>query len=159
MNYPSPVKFIAAIDKSLGSASGSVIREAFQIKEFDLRPIIEGVIGEKEFVNKSLGIQLEFEDAGLREPSAYHDVGEGPWILTHAVFRAGLNGSPRYRGEIPYGVRFELSRQQIKEFLGEPSTSNIVADVWDKGSHRLVVNYDVKSQEVKLVGLQAPIRE
>lgn len=86
-----------------------------------------------------------------------HDIGEGPWVLFQFFFMSGTSGAGRYAGPLPYAITFDMTRADLAKLFGAPTSSNPVVELWQKGGHRVSVNFDRKSGAIKAVGLQGPL--
>lgn len=157
MATPDPTEFLAALDQPHTSAEGARLLEAFGLSVADLQPDPLDTTGGRVYEDKSRGLQLEYQDEGKRREIAYHDIGEGPWVLVQVFLRSAVAGGEAYPGALPYDLRFDMNKQELAQLLGTPTTSNPRVDAWQKDGHRVLVNYDPKSGAIKSVGLQAPV--
>ena len=130
---------------------------ALGISEKDLEPDPLDEDGRRIFEDaETLGIQLEFEDEGISGNAPYHVIGEGPWILDQMFLLSSLDSGKEYSGEIPCGLNFKMSREQVRETLGAPTSETGVDDVdaWNMTSFRLVINYEISGGDIRYIGLQ-----
>ncbi|QDI02512.1 hypothetical protein E4A48_01280 [Xanthomonas cerealis pv. cerealis] len=156
MNYPDPQTIIDALGKIHDSEQGARLFEALNLKEKDLRPDPLNEQGRRIYEDKTRGLQLEFEDEGQRREIPYHDIGEGPWVLDQVFLRSEKGGGNAYPGVLPYGIRFDMSKNELSDLLGPPTKSSPRVDVWKKEQHKVFINYDMKSGAVKSLGMQPP---
>ncbi|KRB03394.1 hypothetical protein [Lysobacter sp. Root690] len=157
MATPAPTEFIAALDKPHTSAEGARLLETLGLAEADLQPDPLDEVGGRVYEDKSRALQLEYQDEGRRREIAYHDIGEGPWVLVQVFLRSAVAGAEAYPGPLPYGLHFDMSKQQLAQLLGAPDSSDPYVETWQKDGHRVLVNYEPKSGAIKSVGLQAPV--
>ncbi len=87
---------------------------------------------------KKAGVEFRFE----KESWVSRDEGplRGPWVLTEVgVYAAGHEGYKQYAGELPRGITFESTREEVRKALGEPVESGggnrfgaLVFPEWDR---------------------------
>ena len=152
----------SVLESALGRPhSGPEIQRLFSalgISEQDLEPDPMDEDWRRLFEDaETLGIQLEFEHECLRGDGPCGDPGEGPWILDQLFILSSLESDTEYSGEIPCGLSFEMSREQLREILGAPTSETGVddTDAWTMDSFRLVVSYETSSWAVRYFGLQS----
>lgn len=85
------------------------------IDEKDLEKYPMSLEGRRLWSNQNAGLQLEFKDIGLIRDIPYHDIDEGPWVLTKFIFWGRRKKGNPYDGPLPYNLDFSMSRQDVRE--------------------------------------------
>lgn len=65
-------------------------------------------------------------------------------VSTVFLFAEGVQKHRQYQGDLPHGLRFGMSRDQVRALLGEPQWTSPVLpiDRWHYDGYRLAVNFD-----------------
>jgi hypothetical protein len=93
---------------------------------------------------------LEMTDEAFQKRLEDQDVGEGPLILTSVeAVLSHRKAKSGYLGSLPLGLAPGMTRDDVRQVLGKPSTvfDNSPADIWLRDSLKLKVTY---TQELKL---------
>lgn len=157
MNPIDPALFLAALDKAHTSTEGGRLLTALGISEANLQKNPMETVGHRMYEDEARGVLLDFVDEGKRCKTPIHDIGKGPWVLFQFYFMSGAAGGGRYTGALPYGITFDMTRAELAERLGPPTSSNPMVELWQQEGHRVSVNFDRKSGAIKAVGVQAPL--
>lgn len=161
--YPTPENFLHAIHKDSNSPELNFIFSELKISRQDLDHYQLDVKGQRIWSNDILGLQLEFKDIGLLEKVPYHDIDEGPWVLTDVIFWGWQRETNTfYMGPLPYGLDFSMDRDQVRiklsTDLGEPEifgfSNNI--DAWRLGEVEITVDYD-GARGIRCISLGLPV--
>ncbi|UKB85832.1 hypothetical protein LF887_09480 [Chryseobacterium sp. MEBOG06] len=165
MNFPSIEEFISAIGRDSDSSELQLIFSKIGIKIKNLDDYRLDVKGQRLWSDDSAGLQLEFKDIGILREIPYHDIDEGPWVLTDVIFwgwREKTNSC--YTGALPYGLDFSMSRASVREKisreLGQPEilgfSDNI--DMWVLGTMKIAIDYAGK-KGIRCISLGMPVEE
>ena len=155
MNYPSIEQVITAIGKHTENLDVITFLSTIGISESDFN-IIEDLKDRKEWADSDCKLQLDLKDVGSLTNIPYHDVGEGPWVLTDITFWSIVNSTTKqsYSGTLPYGLNFAMSKKEVQALISEPRVKDSErVDSWEINNHKLVVNYDPKNQKIRCIGL------
>ena len=110
--------------------------------------------------NPELGIELTFKNADLLKVR-FRDYPKRARVLHNIRFygQATPDFSP-YRGTLPFGLQFGMSRQSVVDLLGPPSwfSDDIGSMRWDAERHCLFADLS-KDSEVERVSVQTPVAE
>ncbi len=102
------------------------------------------------FISKPSGFSLIFSDEAMFLGKPHQQVGDGPLYFSGVFFYAGgKDGYSSYTGELPLGITFNSSREQLIKLLGGPSwerqnsRGGAGADRWDdKAKYRIHITYN-----------------
>jgi len=162
--YPTPENFLHAIYKDSNSPELNLIFSKLGISSQDLDRYQLDVKGQRIWSDDILGIQLEFKDIGLLADIPYHDIDEGPWVLTDVIFWGWQQETDTfYRGPLPNELDFNMSRDQVRtKFsadLGEPEVFGLSknVDVWRMGEVEIAVDYD-GATGIRCISLGIPVQ-
>lgn len=170
MMYPDLDDYIAALGKEHVHKMVRGLLDLLGVKEEGLINPFGTETGHRNVVRKDLGVQLDFEDIGLSVDIPYHDIGDGPWLLKQVVFWSGKrNEWHPYSGGLPYGVRFDMTREDLLSLLSLPQSGHQingvrVSDRWSFehavwGQIELLANYDLKTGAILGFALRTPIKK
>lgn len=121
--YPGADDFYAAIAKPFEGEEFTAIAKALGISWADAVSLDRDL----PIYNISLprqGLGFTFEDEGVLFDRAYHDPGEGPFVLTKCTFWGHEKSVGMYPGGLWKGVDFNDSLEQVQEKVGPPSKIN-----------------------------------
>jgi len=123
-------------------------------------PAVEALLGElglaerapnvKDGVSTSLeapkhGVALFFRSARhLRKTEAFKNLPPETAVVSEVVFRVrGFGGGPGYSGKLPHDLDFSLTRTEVRERLGPPTTSGMMGltDRWESGDRYLTLAF------------------
>lgn len=156
MKHPSVENFLAAIGKTHDTAEVQNIFSHLDITEKDLGEYLKSLPERRLWVNMDDGMQLDFEDIGVRRGIPYHDIGEGPWVLTGVIMWAAPESRKPYGGPMPLGIQFSMSREEVGlKVPSEKLMSSARVDAWVMEGYELVVNYHEESQSIRCVSIRA----
>lgn len=165
MNHPTVEEFIAGIVRDSESQELETIFSRIGIQLQNLDDYRLGVSGHRTWADDAAGLQLEFKDAGLLSEIPYHDIDDGPWILTDVIFWGWRKEAATwYEGPMPFGLNFLMSRDQIRSEvsadLGAPKVFGLSGnvDAWTLGKLELAVDYDGE-RGIRCVSLGLPPEE
>ncbi|SIS70142.1 hypothetical protein SAMN05421772_10396 [Paracoccus saliphilus] len=155
--FPNPEIFAKAIGKTHISREGQALFDALGITEADFQKHPKGVAELRIWGDMNQGVQLGFEDVGAREAYIHYSIGKGPWLITEVIFwNIPASGQP-YAGAKPFGIQFDMTRQEVRERVTvEMTVEDAAADVWDLGDLELVVNYIEDTQSIRCVSYNVP---
>jgi len=149
MNFPSIEDFFVAISKDTTSAELRVLFLSLGISEENLNDENLDIKGRRVWSNKAAGLQLDFKDVGFIQDIPYHDIDEGPWVLTNVIFwgqQEDVDSS--YKGPKPYDLDYSMDRNTVRGImlnnnLGAPKILGVSGnvDMWNVGSKEIKVNY------------------
>ncbi|WP_313441728.1 hypothetical protein [Stenotrophomonas sp.] len=149
MNHPTIEDFVAAIGRDSESQELETIFSSIGIQIQNLDDYRLGVSGHRIWADDAEGLQLEFKDVGLLSEIPYHDIDDGPWILTDVIFWGWRKETgTRYEGPLPCDLNFLMSKDQIRSDvsadLGAPMVFGLSGnvDAWTLGKLELAVDYD-----------------
>lgn len=141
----------------LGSRSGDPRVEAlFEQLEVADRPTLAP--GEFDAYVEAMrkGVSLVFEDeAYLKDEDT--PLGRSPLVLVGAFFYSeGHEGFSEFEGDLPGGVTFSDSRDEVLGKLGQPEWKKekkgvVIRERWPLDEHKLLVEYAPESGSVSLV--------
>jgi hypothetical protein len=110
--------------------------------------------------NPGLGVELTFKNADLLKVR-FRDYPKKARVLHNIRFygQATPDFSP-YRGTLPFGLQFGMSRQSLIDLLGPPSwfSDDIGSTRWDAERYCLFADLS-KDSEVERVSVQTPVAE
>jgi len=158
MNYPSIKQVMDALGKHTENPEVMSLFDTLGISEANLKSVAD-LNNRKSWADTDFEIRLNFEDIGSLIDIPYHDIGEGPWVLTDVFFWSDVIKETKqsYGGPLPYGINFSMNKNEVQKLFSEPRIiDNERVDAWMKGEHRLVVNYDIKSKKIRSISLGLP---
>lgn len=106
-----------------------------------------------------LGVDINFtrvEDVNVPDRAA---LPEGALVLTAVFFHSeDVQGHKGFRGALPHGLRFDTSREAVRNLLGAPAWTSpaMPIDRWQFEGYRLVVDFADDGSSVDTVTLQLP---
>jgi hypothetical protein len=110
--------------------------------------------------NPGLGVELTFKNSALLKVR-FRDYPKRARVLHNIRFygRTTSEFSP-YRGTLPLGLQFGMSRQSLMDLLGPPSwfSDDIGSMRWDAERYCLFADLS-KGNEVKRISVQTPVVE
>ena len=109
------------------------------------------------------GVELGFTEENYHRGEPPTLWGNGDLLFTQVYFYAGFEDVAPYNGELPFGVRWNDTREQVRARLSELAHtlhSSDVSDTWDVPGYRMTVHYTAGAQQQpdKLVCMQQPNR-
>jgi hypothetical protein len=109
------------------------------------------------------GVELGFTEENYHKGESSTLWGNGELLFTQVYFYAGFDDVAQYSGELPFGVRWSDSREEVRARLSELAHtlhSSDVSDAWDVPGYRMTVHYSAGAQQQpdKLVCMQQPNR-
>lgn len=120
------------------------------------------------WADDAVGLQLEFKHVGALRDIPYHDIGEGPWVLTDIIFWGRQKPSKRkqapngiYAGPLPCGLSFDMERDAVRKQVpdGPPQVAGLSGevDVWPlPGGAELLVSYSGEADGIRCVSIGIP---
>ncbi|MHB2082170.1 hypothetical protein [Pseudomonas asiatica] len=149
MNHPTFEEFACAINKNSESAELNLVFSKIGITVQNLHDYKLDVPGQRLWSDDAAALQLEFKDVGILNEIPYHDIDEGPWVLTDVIFWGWQRETNSYyTGPLPYELNFQLNRDSIRDKLlkklGKPSVYGISdnVDVWTLETIEMAIDYD-----------------
>jgi len=94
---------------------------------------------------KAYGIALNFSRAEDLDLPGMQDLPEGTLVVsTVFLFAERVQKHRQYQGALPHGLKFGMSRDQVRTLLGEPHWTSpmLPVDRWHYDGYRLAVNFD-----------------
>ncbi|HCF2456942.1 TPA: hypothetical protein NIA41_000498 [Pseudomonas aeruginosa] len=160
MKHPSIEDIFQAVGKDSESAPLQTIFSCLEIGVDQLRKYPANIKGRRIWSSDAGGLQLEFKDIGLLREIPYHDVDEGPWVLTNVIFWGEQEGSDiAYGGPKPYELDYSMDRDTVRSIMlsknmGAPSILGVAGnvDMWAIGSTEVKVNYS-KSKGIRSISV------
>lgn len=160
MNPPTIEEFFAAIGKDTTSPELKSLLSKIGISEENLDDEKLDIKGRRIWLNEETGLQLDFKDVGLVRAIPYHDLDEGPWVLTNVIFWGEQEGSDiAYGGPKPYELDYSMDRDTVRSIMlsnsfGAPSILGVAGnvDMWAIGSTEVKVNYS-KSKGIRSISV------
>jgi hypothetical protein len=107
---------------------------------------------------KQAGIDAIFRDEASATGNGALAIGEGGLVLTNITFFAIEKGYDRYHGELPFGVNFEMSRDQVRALLGNPefSKDRLRLDRWRLEDKWVFAKYAPDFGSIESYAVQIP---
>jgi len=106
------------------------------------------------------GVELLFHDQAYVEGKKKRSYGEGPFILTSVFFFDGSDGEhARYAGELPGGIRFAMSLEDVTALLGAPEWRNEAVNRyrWPLGKLKLILRSSDDRRSFDECSVQTPL--
>jgi len=93
---------------------------------------------------KKLGLELEFKSQAIFEQCDEDKVKNTPLLLTSYIFYADRKDMKPYEYELPYGLAFTDTPVDVQEKMQNAKANfrEYIRDVWDFGTHILIVGYN-----------------
>ncbi|PJL59774.1 hypothetical protein B9Y82_13985 [Stenotrophomonas maltophilia] len=164
MNLPDIDVVIQAVGQGTSSASLSGLLQALEIDEADISRNPLKLTGRRIWTDEEGTLQLNFADIGMLADIPYHDVDDGPWVLTTAVFWASGKDRHAYSGPLPHGLDLSMSRHCVRERFAALNAGNPVVagisgnvDVWGIGGLELKVNFSGPGDSLRCVSVGIPV--
>jgi hypothetical protein len=164
MHHPGIDAALAAVGNHSESDALQKLFAEMKINETDLRKHPFKLVELRFWSDEARGLQMEFEDAGLRTHIPNHDLGDGPWVLTNFVYWGARKNKPAYGGPLPFGLDFSMSRDKVREVLhrhglGVAAVMGFSGDVdmWDLTSGELTVDFSALNDGIRCVAIGVPI--
>lgn len=163
--HPEIPEIYAAIGKDSESPELKLIFSKIGIEVKNLDDYQLGIKGQRLWSDDSAGLQLEFKDVGVLRNIPYHDIDEGPWVLTDVIFwgwQKETNSS--YEGPLPYGLNFSMNREAVRKTvsrdLGQPQVFGFSenVDMWMLGAVEMTVDFDGE-RGIRCISLDMPEEE
>lgn len=112
---------------------------------------------------KADGYCFVFTDEAMFLNISDQRVGEGPLFFSGVFFYAeGKDGYSRYKGDLPVGLDFSFTRNEILNGLGQPTAQrmrddgSIIGDRWELPNYFVSVTYSKNNNNPVLVSLFVP---
>ncbi|MBH1841724.1 hypothetical protein I5W21_18970 [Stenotrophomonas maltophilia] len=172
MKLPGIDVVIQAIGQDTSSAPLSRLLLDLEIGERDFRHYPLKLAGMRFWTDEENTLQLEFKDVGLLVDIPYHDLDEGPWVLTSvALWGARVSKKnkvrkekPAYSGPLPCGLNFSMLREHVRERLAALNAGNAVemgfdgeVDVWCVSGLDLAVDFSGPDDSIRCISVGLPI--
>ncbi len=115
------------------------------------------------FISKPEGFSLIFTDEAMFLGKAKQIIGVSPlYFAVIFLYAGGKDGYSSFPGELPAGIRFDLTREDLINLLGEPSwqrqnsTGGAGVDRWDeKSRYRIHITYSPEARPA-VISLHMP---
>lgn len=125
---------------------GELVGKPYELKEV------------QEFIAR-LGEPDVDEEIGAPEKIYYTFEPQGVELTTDSetnrirtiFLKAPRQGKPGYRGGLPGGLDFSMTREQVRKALRAPDDSQSFYDAWEEGTHVLRVEYS--DDQIKMIVL------
>lgn len=164
MKLPDIDVVVQAIGQDTGSASLSRLLLDLEIDETAFRRYPFNLAGMRIWTDKQDVLQLQFKDVGLLNDIPYHDLDDGPWVLTNVVFWGVKKSSPAYAGSLPYELRCSMQRQEVRQRLsaldaGDPMEAGFSGevDIWCVNGHELRVDFSGPGDSIRCISVGLPV--
>ncbi|MNM61378.1 hypothetical protein D3C81_726780 [compost metagenome] len=172
MKLPGIDVVIQAIGQDTGSASLSRLLLDLEIGARDFRHYPFKLAGRRLWTNEENTLQLEFKDIGLLADVPYHDLDEGPWVLTSVAFWGARTNKenikkrkkPAYSGPLPYELDFSMLRQHVRERLAALNAGSAMemgfsgeVDIWCINGLELAVDFSGPDDSIRCIAVGVPI--
>ncbi|WP_313441729.1 hypothetical protein [Stenotrophomonas sp.] len=164
MNLPNIDVVIQAVGQDTSSARLSRLLLELEIGEVDFRRYPFNLAGRRIWTDSEGALQLEFKDVGLLKDIPYHDLDDGPWVLTNVVFWASEKNKRAYSGPLPHGLNFSMSRHHVRERFsvlnaGTPVEAGISdnVEIWSIGGLDFKVNFLGPGDSIRCVSVGIPV--
>lgn len=164
MKLPDIDVVIQAVGQDTSSASMSRLLLELEIGEVDFRRYPFNLAGRRIWTDSEGSLQLEFKDIGLLKDIPYHDLDDGPWVLTDAIFWGVRKNKRAYAGSLPHGVSFSMLRPHVRERLAVLGAGNAVemgfsgeVDIWWVSGLELTVDFSGPGDSIRCVSVGIPV--
>lgn len=164
MKLPDIELVIQAIGQDTSSVFLSRLLQELEIDEADVSHNPLKLTGRRIWTGEEGTLQLNFEDIGMLADIPYHDVDDGPWVLTTAVFWASGKNKHAYSGPLPHGLDFSMSRHHVRERFsalsaGNPTVAGVSGnvDTWGIGGLEFKVNFCGPGDSLRCVSVGIPV--
>ncbi len=164
MKLPDIDVVIQAVGQDTSSASISRLLLELEIGEVDFRRYPFNLAGRRIWTDSEGSLQLEFKDIGLLKDIPYHDLDDGPWVLTDAIFWGVRKNKRAYAGSLPHGLSFSMPRPHIRDRLGALGAGNAVemgfsgkVDIWWVSGLELAVDFSGPGDSIRCASVGIPV--
>jgi hypothetical protein len=148
--YPQAQDFVSAIAKPFDSDAGRKVVAPFGIAWSDATKLDSGL----EIYTISaqpLGIGYTFKDEGLVFEREHHDLGEGPFLMTHCGFWGHEDEYEMYKGPLWKDLRFSDTVADAVAKLGSPTrVGRLDIHFWELPDFRLTIQWK-SAQQIRVV--------
>jgi hypothetical protein len=96
------------------------------------------------------GVELGFTEENYHKGELPQLWGKGALLFTQVYFYAGFDDVAPYAQALPFGVRWDDAREQVRTRLAELAASlhsSDVSDTWDAPGYRITVHYAAGPQQ------------
>lgn len=152
-------KVLNCLGTSVNDPKTASVLEGIGVKNVESIKVPEGEYSEY-FVSKADGFSLIFTDEAMFLGKSDQPIGVGPLYFAGIfLYAGGRDGYSPYRGELPFGIHFDLNREDLLKLLGQPSwhqknnSGGARVDRWDENArYRVHMTYtpDAKPAVVSL---------
>lgn len=165
MNLPDIDVVIQAVGQDTSSASLSRLLQELEVDgaEFGRNPL--KLTGRRLWTDEESLLQLEFKDIGLLADIPYHDLENGPWILTKAVFWGCGKNNRAYSGPLPHGLNFSMSRKHVRDRFADLNAGDAMViglsgnvDMWSISGLECGVNFAGPNGSIRCISLGVQIK-
>ncbi|HEL3865640.1 MULTISPECIES: hypothetical protein [Stenotrophomonas] len=171
MKLPDIDVVMQAIGQDTSSAPLARLLLELEIGERDLRHYPLKLAGMRFWTDEENTLQLEFKDIGLLADIPYHDLDDGPWVLTSAAFwgprksKKNKKEELAYSGPLPCALSFSMLRRHVRGRLDALNAGDAVemgfdgeVDVWCVGGLELAVDFSGPDDSIRCISLSVPIK-
>jgi hypothetical protein len=105
------------------------------------------------------GIEFLFKDEAYLKKLKRRNIGDGPFLLTSIFFFSGDDPDYQpFKGQLPRGLRWPMSRKQAWEALGKPDweSPDGTGDSWYMPTWHLIVMYPADGKTITDCSVQLP---
>jgi hypothetical protein len=98
-----------------------------------------------QFELKGSGLELIMTDEAVLKAIKNQGVGEGPLIVSGVVAKVGKShGRDVYVGDLPFSLTSDMTRDQVRSMLGNPSSTGArqPVDIWTSENGEVIARYD-----------------
>ena len=120
IKYPTPEQFMAALGKTHDSPEVKFVFEAMGVTWSDVKKFSKD-LETRIYQSNELGFGFTFEDEGKIYEKPYHDIGDGPFIMTDCAFWGFNDETEVYLGTLFKDLQFSESLKGAEKKLG-PAT-------------------------------------
>ncbi|WP_416056714.1 hypothetical protein [Stenotrophomonas maltophilia] len=164
MNLPNMDVVIQAIGQDTSSELLSRLLLELEIGEADFCRYPFNLAGMRLWTDSEEALQLEFKDIGLLKDVPYHDLDDGPWVLTDAIFWGARKDKRAYAGSLPHGLSFSMLRPHVRERLAVLGAGDAVemgfsgeVDIWWVSGLELAVDFSGPGDSIRCISVGLPI--
>jgi hypothetical protein len=141
VHFPEAQDFVRAIAQPFDSDAGARVVAPFGIAWGEGVKLDSG-LEVYNFSEPAVGLDLTFKDEGVVRERAYHDAGDGPFLLTQCAFWGHEEGYESYKGPLFEGLRFSDTVAEAQRKLGPPSrVGRMDIHFWELPEFRLTVQW------------------